>query len=468
MSDEADVIVVGSGPGGSIVAKYLVEAGLSVFVLEAGANITHQIGQEYTTSEMTAKYKNGGLTTTTGSTNINYVEASCVGGGSEINSGLYHRTPKYVIDEWRQMHGFSSDYLEMEKIFQKIEKYLSISKIPKDFIPEASKRLQLGASIIGANCVEVPRWYKMVENKMEKNTISKSYLKDAISAGAELISETRAVSVRKVKSKWIVKCKKVDGSKVLFKSKFLFICCGVISSSALLSSSGISQNSGAMIRMHPTAKIVAQFEDELASTSVSVPVHQVKEWTPNITVGCSVSKKPHLGLALISNDSAFEKLDTTYKKMAVYYASISGGSGKLKRYPFNQFILNYKLTETDFKYLRFGLLRLTEMLFLAGSQSNFLVSSKTFQHKSYDELEQFLTPRNLQRLDLMTIHLMGGNSFAKNSIGVCDQFGRVKGHENLFVQDASLIPTSLGVNPQGTIMALVTRNMEMLLDEFIR
>ena len=68
----------------------------------------------------------------------------------------------------------------------------------------------------------------------------------------------------------------------------------------------------------------------------------------------------------------------------------------------------------------------------------------------------------------MTIHLMGGNCFGKNTNNVCDQFGRVRGHDDLFVQDASLLPTSLGVNPQGTIMALVTRNMEFLLNEIIR
>jgi choline dehydrogenase-like flavoprotein len=36
--------------------------------------------------------------------------------------------------------------------------------------------------------------------------------------------------------------------------------------------------------------------------------------------------------------------------------------------------------------------------------------------------------------------------------------GQVHGTANLFVNDASLVPTAPGVNPQGTVMALARRN----------
>ena len=38
-----------------------------------------------------------------------------------------------------------------------------------------------------------------------------------------------------------------------------------------------------------------------------------------------------------------------------------------------------------------------------------------------------------------------------------DPEGRVRGCEGLFVADGSIVPSSLGVNPQITIMALATR-----------
>jgi choline dehydrogenase-like flavoprotein len=39
-----------------------------------------------------------------------------------------------------------------------------------------------------------------------------------------------------------------------------------------------------------------------------------------------------------------------------------------------------------------------------------------------------------------------------------DSFGLVRGFKNLFVNDASLLCTAPGVNPQGSIMALARRN----------
>ncbi len=48
-------------------------------------------------------------------------------------------------------------------------------------------------------------------------------------------------------------------------------------------------------------------------------------------------------------------------------------------------------------------------------------------------------------------------------ISVTDAYGKIHGMENLYIADASLFPTSLGSNPQLTIMALATRNAEFLL-----
>jgi choline dehydrogenase-like flavoprotein len=47
---------------------------------------------------------------------------------------------------------------------------------------------------------------------------------------------------------------------------------------------------------------------------------------------------------------------------------------------------------------------------------------------------------------------------------VVDQYGRLHGVRNLFVADASVFPSCLGVNPQVTIMALATRTAFQILE----
>jgi choline dehydrogenase-like flavoprotein len=50
---------------------------------------------------------------------------------------------------------------------------------------------------------------------------------------------------------------------------------------------------------------------------------------------------------------------------------------------------------------------------------------------------------------------MGGNAMSDDPrIGVVDSQFSVNGCSNLFVCDASIFPSSLGVNPQLTVMAL--------------
>jgi choline dehydrogenase-like flavoprotein len=54
-----------------------------------------------------------------------------------------------------------------------------------------------------------------------------------------------------------------------------------------------------------------------------------------------------------------------------------------------------------------------------------------------------------------TGHPQGGNVMSNDpATGVVDSGFKVFGFENLFVCDASVFPTSLGVNPQVTVMAL--------------
>ena len=49
--------------------------------------------------------------------------------------------------------------------------------------------------------------------------------------------------------------------------------------------------------------------------------------------------------------------------------------------------------------------------------------------------------------------------------GVCDDRHRVFGRQGLYVIDGSSVPSSLGVNPQITIMSMATRAAELMADE---
>src|SRR5436189_5696218 len=151
----ARVVVIGSGPGGAIIAALLAEAGVEVALLEDGPHLPLESCPPFSLLEMTQKYRNGGLTPAMGRQKIAYVEGRCVGGGSEINSGLYHPTPPDILERWRK--DFQVEALaekEMLPHFEACERDVSVSLLPSP-APPASLKLHEGATRLGWKSLEV-------------------------------------------------------------------------------------------------------------------------------------------------------------------------------------------------------------------------------------------------------------------------------------------------------------------------
>ena len=97
-------------------------------------------------------------------------------------------------------------------------------------------------------------------------------------------------------------------------TKYLFLCGGAISSPFLLKSSGIYNNVGKTLQMHPTIKVIAEFDEIVNFKNMGVPVHQVKEFSPLISFGCSISSKNHIALAMLDNDKYLNRVEKNGKK----------------------------------------------------------------------------------------------------------------------------------------------------------
>jgi choline dehydrogenase-like flavoprotein len=462
-------VVIGSGPGGAVTAYHLAQAGRSVTVLEDGPYLALDSAPSFSRGEMEQKYRNGGLTLAFGRARVQYVEGRLVGGGSEINSGLYHRTPAAVLDRWRSEYGV--EHLDEERDllphYEENERRLSVSQLPEGVAaPLAAQMLRLGATRLGWESREVPRWFKYDPAAVgggRRQSMSETYIPAFIAAGGRLVPEARASRVERRGAQWIVHGKRNGDYGVPFEiaAENVYVCAGAVQTPAILQRSGIGQHVGRTLRMHPTVKIVAEFADPINEVDAGVPSEQVKEFSPDISFGCSISSPEHLAVALYGFRPILKDLANRWRRMATYYAMAQGtGTGAVRPLPaFSDPLVSYDLSRDDAGRLLRGTRLLAQLLFEAGAIALYPVVDGAPILRSADDLAGVERWFDAGAANLMTIHLFSSVPMGERSDRCAlDSFGRVRGTDGLFVADASMLPTSTTVNPQGTIMAIARRN----------
>jgi choline dehydrogenase-like flavoprotein len=465
---DSEIAVIGSGPGGAITACLLAEAGREVTLIESGPFLTLEECPQFTRDEMERKYRNGGVTAALGRTKVAYVEARCVGGGSEINAGLYHRTPEEVLDGWRRDYQLqAAGWSDMLAHFEACERDVSISYLPGD-PPPASLKLHEGAVRKGWKSLEVPRWYKYEPNDPGsagvKQSMSRTFIPRALGAGCKLVPNVRARRLRQTRRHWVVDVdRRVPGEKASrhkVRCKSLFVCGGAIQTPALLQASGIGRNVGRSLRMHPTVKVVARFPETVNSRDTGVPVHQVKEFSPRLSFGCSISAVPYLSLSMLDHPSHVREVDDSWQRMAIYYVMIIGGAGSVSRVPmYRDPLVRYSFSDADMRELADGTRKLCELLFAAGAEALYPTVIGSDPLYGPGDLGRITDALPQGRTSLMTIHLFSTCPMGEDRMRcVADSFGRVHGYDNLYIADASLLCTAPGVNPQGSVMAFARRN----------
>ena len=152
---EFDVVIVGSGAGGAVVAAELAEAGLAVAVLEEGEH--HPTGEftSRTLDMLRMLYRDGGATTTLGRSPIQFSEGRCVGGSTVVNGGMAFRASERMLERWASAAGMPS--LDLDDQYARVERFLSVRPPDPDSIGRDQQLLKAGAERLGWRVIECCR-----------------------------------------------------------------------------------------------------------------------------------------------------------------------------------------------------------------------------------------------------------------------------------------------------------------------
>ncbi len=256
-----------------------------------------------------------------------------------------------------------------------------------------------------------------------------------------------------------VECEFRSGRRVSVRGKTFVVAAGAISSSVLLLKSKLGiRNAGMNLSFNVGSQMTAAFPRKIDSYD-------------GLQISHFLRISPDTGFVMESwfNPPMFQStampgwFEDHYRNMRRYdrlacvgvlVGSESNAQAKVAGLLGRE--IDYTPTNKDFQTVLTGLELSGEIMLAAGAES---VMPNTFKYYEFKNVDQLRTLKKRitdpSEITLGTGHPQGGNVLGSSSEpGVVDAEFKVFGYENLFVSDASVFPTSLGVNPQLTVMGL--------------
>jgi choline dehydrogenase-like flavoprotein len=476
-AERVQVLVIGSGAGGSVTALELASRGFGVLVLEEGPRLSLDDYGGDSRRAMETIYRRRGMTPILGSTPIGYVEGRCIGGSTEVNSGFWHRTPPEILLRWKARYDLAHcSPEELAPHFEWAEELVKVGLAPGGW-PAGTRAFARGIEAMGWSSQEVPRSAPGCVNTNTcamgcptgaKQGMSRSLVPRAEAAGAKFRAgcRVRRLLVERGRVRGVMaSVEREDGTRtnVEIEAEAVFVCAGPTETPSLLHRSGLRRNVGDSLRIHPMLKMAARFPENIDAHRSVLPLLQVKEFWPEISLGGAFFTPGHLAMALSENWLQTHDRMKDYRRMALYYVAVRGtSSGRVRPALLDEdaSTIHYNLSPEDRLNLSKGVGRLATLLLAAGADEVYPGVFGLPAIRSDVEAVRWLDeelPRS--SLALTTVH-----AFSTCPIGErrdrcgADSFGKFHGLENLYVNDASILPDSPGVNPQGSIMGFARRN----------
>ncbi|MCW3017538.1 MAG: oxidoreductase GMC-type [Solirubrobacterales bacterium] len=491
----ADVVIVGSGAGGGVIAGELSAAGLDVVVLEAGGYHAEQDFQQLELPAFVNTYWRGG-TIPSDDGNIALQAGATLGGGTTINWTNCLRTKPWVRDEWASEHGLDGvdgpafdDHLDAVLTRSGANDRCSDYNGPTQRMHEAAEAL--GWS--WARCVRNtdPQTYSpesagligFGDQTGSKQGTLKTYLQDAHDRGARILVHTRAqrVTTEHGRASGVVAtyADPVSGatSSVTVRARHVVVACGALESPALLLRSGIGGPAvGQHLRLHPcTATFGTYAEDQQAwwgpphsglvdEFADAEDAHGFLLETAQYTTGLAASSLPFEGAA--KHRQAMQD----FKRGATFIGLIRDhGSGRVSVDAGGEAVITYALDDPlDVRNAHRGLDAMVQAHVAAGATRIAALAYGAPEWRPGDDVRKYTA--RVQRLHLgagglrlFSAHQMGSCRMgADPATSVAGPQGELHDTPGVWVGDASAFPSASGTNPMITIMALARRTAHAL------
>ncbi|MEO8705959.1 MAG: GMC family oxidoreductase [Kofleriaceae bacterium] len=477
---ECDVVVIGTGAGGAVVGRELAEAGLAVVFVEEGRYFDRS---DFTgrSIEMQQKlYRRGGSTFSIGNVPIPIPLGQTVGGTTTVNSGTCFRTPERVLHEWATTLGLPELAPDrMGDYFARVEAVLGVEPAKREFLGGNGRVIARGCRALGFTrhgplrrnapacdgqgvcCFGCP-----TDAKRSTNV---SYIPLALRAGAELFTGAKVtrIIVDGGQANGVV-ARTASGHALTVRARAVVVACGAIMTPLLLEAQHLGAGSGQLgknLSIHPAAGALAEFDEQIMPWNGIPQGYGIEELHEEgilfegamVPLEMTMSMTQMIGPELI-------RLAESFDRVASFGFLVEDSTRGSVRSVMNQPVIQYWLSDKDVAHIKRGMDVLAQIFFAAGARRVHTPIS------GFDILESPADLEALRRatikpwdLDLSAYHPLGTARMGGDpASSVLDGNHQVHDTRGLYVVDGAAVPSSIGVNPQITIMALATRAAEKI------
>lgn len=485
---DCEVLVVGSGAGGSIVAAMLAAAGRDVLIVDKGVYSPIHAFNQQEFPMINRHFEAGGLLTSKDGS-ITVLAGSTVGGGTTINWAGALRTPGEVLEEWGVQHA-NPHFLEnsYHTGFDWVEKRCSVNtrlehNPQNKALYDAAQRLNWKVGPIPMN-LRLPAplppevaWkaagYSCYGDAYGiKQGAAQTFLHDAVRHGARLLP---GVDIQRITQQngaangaegWV---RNGQPFRITIRARQVVVACGALHTPVLLQKSGLRHPQiGRNLWLHPVAPIAALHERDILpwqGPMMSVVVQEFAHSDGNW--GARLECPPvHPGLAAFAlpwHDGETIKQDMlAARRLAVNFALVrdrEGGRvsiGKKSGQP----LIHYRLSDYDRRHLLQGIEGCIRLHAAAGASRIIVPHNRPLRFDPEKEsLDVFLervrhAPWGPNWFGLFSAHQMGTCRMGGRPDYPVQPNGETREVRQLFVADGSLFPSASGANPMLSIQAL--------------
>jgi hypothetical protein len=483
---ECEVVVIGTGAGGAAAAYELARRGRAVLMLEEGdfhrrSSFTARPSKSYK-----KLYRDSGLTVALGNVGIPIWAGRAVGGSTVINSGTCYRAPERTFAYWRERYALPDVFSSagLGPYYERVEAMLEVTPADPMHVGAIGPIIARGADHLGYTHKVLNRNAPACDGQGvccfgcptgAKRSTDVSYVPEALKRGAQLVTAARVLRVDIVAGRargvtaTLAGPGGRDGPRLTVKADAVVVAGGTLMTPLLLRKSGACKTSGMLgknLSIHPASKVLALFDDKVDQWRGIPQSYTIDHFAEDglLFEGSSLPFDV-AALGVPWTGRRYTELMEQYPYLATFGFMIQDVSrGEVRQGPRGSPLLLYNMQPFDVARMQRAIEILCEVYQAAGARR---VLPLVVGH------EEVNTKADLERLrasklrpgdfEVTAFHPLGtcrvGTDPARSCLGPDHEAHDVRG---LYVCDGSAVPSSLGVNPQMTIMAMSLRAAEII------